>query len=72
MTAMTVPEPPEISAAELRAYVLAQVERLELAVQPIRHARYDPIADEADAARQREALETRVATLEGRALLGGR
>ncbi len=72
MTSMAVPPSAPITPAELRAYVLAQVERLETAVAPIRHVRDDADADEPDPERRRVALETRVATLEGRAKLGGR
>lgn len=71
MTAMTIP-PPEISSAELRAFVLCQVERLEQAVAPIRQARHDPVVEDEDPVRRRVALETRVATLEDRFALGGR
>ncbi len=72
MTSMTVPPSPQIAPAELRAYVLAQVERLEAAVAPLRHVRVDDQPDQPDLARQRVALEIRVSTLEGRAQIGGR
>lgn len=69
MTAMTVPE--GITADELRAFVLSQVERLEQSIGEIR-ARPENGTRPADPTRERAALEIRVATLEAHEKVIGR